>query len=70
MPAVGSVWPVPAAPVNYFPYVFLAYFLVGLGWFLTLHKRSPDAAQEIERDLEETHGRYGLPAEEVQAVVA
>jgi amino acid transporter len=30
VPAVGSVYPVPAPPVNAFPYVFLAYFLIGL----------------------------------------
>jgi amino acid transporter len=30
VPAVGSVYPVPAPPVNLFPYIFLAYFLIGL----------------------------------------
>ncbi len=34
VPAVGSVYPVPAPPVNYFPYIFLAYFVIGLGVFL------------------------------------
>ena len=62
VPAVGSVYPVPPAPVNYFPYVFLGYFLVGLAWFVILHKRSPEVAGEIERDLEETHGQFALPA--------
>ena len=72
VPAVGSVYPVPPAPVNYFPYVFLGYFLVGLAWFVVLHKRSPEVAGEIERDLEETHGQFalpaGVPAEEALAV--
>jgi len=68
VPAVGSVYPVPPAPVNHFPYIFLAYFLVGLTWFLTLHKRSPGAVEEIERDIEETHGRFAAPAEEALAV--
>jgi len=63
VPAVGSVYPVPPAPVNYFPYVFLAYFLVGLAWFLTLRKRSPGTVEEIEREIEETHGSFAAPAE-------
>jgi amino acid transporter len=30
IPAVGSVYPVPPAPVNYFPYVFVAYIICGV----------------------------------------
>ena len=63
MPAVGSVYPVPPAPVSYFPYVFLGYFLIGLAWFLTLRKRSPGTVEEIEREIEETHGSFAAPAE-------
>ncbi len=66
VPAIGSVYPIPPAPVNYFPYVFLAYFLAGTAWFLILRKRSPEAVKEIERDLEETHGKYGSPFEEAR----
>jgi len=66
VPAVGSVYPVPSAPVNYFPYVFLAYFLAGTAWFLLLRKRSPESVIEIEREIEETHGSYGSPFEEAR----
>jgi amino acid transporter len=31
IPAVGSVYPVPAPPTNAFPYVFAAYFVLGVG---------------------------------------
>jgi amino acid transporter len=31
-PAVGSVYPVPAWPYSVFPYLFLAYMIVGLFW--------------------------------------
>ncbi len=34
VPAIGSVYPVPSPPVNLFPYIFLAYFLVGLVAFV------------------------------------
>ena len=67
VPAVGSVYPVPPAPVNHFPYIFLAYFLVGTAWFLTLRMRSPETVREIEQDIEETHGRFNTPYEEVLA---
>ena len=69
VPAVGSVYPVPTDPeMRKLPYFFLAYFLVGTAWFLTLRMRSPEAVREIERDIEETHGRFGVPAEEALAV--
>ncbi len=38
VPAVGSVYPVPAPPVNAFPYIFLAYFIIGLVIFLARRK--------------------------------
>jgi amino acid transporter len=31
-PAVGSVYPIPAWPYSIFPYLFLAYMIVGLVW--------------------------------------
>ncbi len=32
VPTIGSVYPVPAAPVSYFPYMFGAYFILGGIW--------------------------------------
>jgi amino acid transporter len=32
VPTIGSVYPVPAAPVRYFPYMFGAYFILGGIW--------------------------------------
>jgi amino acid transporter len=41
--AFGSVYPVPAAPALWFPYIYLGYMALGMGWFLvrrkTIHKR-------------------------------
>lgn len=39
IPAVGSVYPVPSPPVDKFPYIFLAYFAVGLVWFAVVSRR-------------------------------
>jgi amino acid transporter len=45
--AVGSVYPVPPAPAVWFPYIYLGYMALGMGWFLvrrrTIHARR-DAA--------------------------
>ncbi len=52
IPLVGSVYPVPDAPLCYLPYVFLALLAVGTLWFLYLRMKSPKLAQEIYHDLE------------------
>jgi amino acid transporter len=39
VPAVGSVYPVPAWPVNMFPYIFAGYLLIGIAWFMMLRRR-------------------------------
>jgi len=48
----GSVYPVPAAPYNYFPYAFAAYLLIGFAWFSFVKLRSPQVLDGIDRDLE------------------
>jgi len=49
---VGSVYPVPAAPYNYFPYAFAAYMLIGFAWYSFLKLRNPAVVTGIEHDLE------------------
>ena len=58
IPAVGSVYPIPAAPVNYFPYAFLVYLGIGIAWILAFHKRQPTASGLIQEDLDVSHGRF------------
>ena len=36
----GSVYPVPAAPVNFFPYIVLCYFAVVVTFSLIRHRRT------------------------------
>jgi amino acid transporter len=49
---VGSVYPVPSAPYNYFPYGFAAYMLAGFIWYSFLKAKSPQILAGIEHDLE------------------
>jgi amino acid transporter len=58
IPTVGSVYPVPSAPVDMFPYLFLAYLAVGLVWILAFHRRRPAAAADIISDLKSNHDRF------------
>jgi amino acid transporter len=58
IPAVGSVIPIPAPPVNYFPYMYLAYMLVGIVWIVAFHARKPAAVGQIHQDLELNHARF------------
>ena len=58
IPAVGSVYPVPAAPVSYFPYAFLVYLALGIAWILAFHRRQPMASTAILQDLDVMHGRF------------
>jgi len=58
IPAVGSVYPLPPAPILYFPYLFLAYIAVGAVWIVFFHRRKPNATGIIRADLETAHGRF------------
>jgi hypothetical protein len=39
VPTIGSVYPVPPAPVKYFPYMFAAYFIAGGIWIAFQNRR-------------------------------
>lgn len=54
VPAVGSVYPVPAWPVNIFPYVFLGYLAIGLVWFMILQRR-PNFATNVKHRVQAEH---------------
>jgi amino acid transporter len=58
IPTVGSVYPVPAPPVTYFPYTFLGYLVIGIAWILRVRRTRPDAFDQIQEDLDTAHARY------------
>ncbi len=58
VPVVGSVYPVPAAPFNVFPYLFLMDLAVVNGWFLMLRLHSPEIIENIEQELENIHTKF------------
>ena len=61
IPAVGSVYPLPPAPVLYFPYMFLVYLAIGIAWILSFYKHQPSASATIRQDLQLEHDRFSTP---------
>src|SRR5579862_2293115 len=53
VPIVGTVYPVPAAPLNYFPYIFLAYLVAGV-ILVSVRSRTHSEIEGIRKVLEET----------------
>ena len=65
IPVVGTVgipgstlFPVPAAPYNTFPYLVLLYFITGFGWFVIQRLRYPKMVKKMERCIDEIHARF------------
>jgi len=70
VPAIGSVYTNPplTAPVKYFVYIFLSYFVVGLVMCLMQRGRSSEVMESVTKDLElPAHGSAALPAEQTSA---
>ena len=64
---VGSVYPVPDVPYNYFPYGFVVYMVIGALWFMVLRNKMPQVLLGIEHDLESATVSAGKTGREVTA---
>ena len=53
VPIVGTVYPAPAFPMNYFSYIFIAYLIAGVV-LVSIRSRSHGKIDDIRRVLEET----------------
>jgi amino acid transporter len=53
VPIVGTVYPEPAFPLNYFPYIFIAYLVAGIV-LVSIRSRSHAEIDGIRKVLEET----------------
>ncbi|MGH2415774.1 MAG: APC family permease, partial [Microcystaceae cyanobacterium] len=61
----SSLFPVPQAPYNLFPYLFLLYIAVTCGWFIRQRFRSPGMVRLMKREIEEIHARFTTPEQVV-----
>ena len=66
IPAVGSVYPVPPAPVNYFPYVFLVYLGIGVARVMAMRIKMPQRLKEIGEQIHAQHISESLVPEASQ----
>ncbi|HEY0798919.1 MAG TPA: APC family permease, partial [Candidatus Baltobacteraceae bacterium] len=64
-PIVGSFYPAPAPPVNFFPYVFALYLMIGVAWLFYQKSKSSDVIDKIEADLEDIGVRYGTSPRDI-----
>jgi amino acid transporter len=55
IPAVGSVYPVPSAPVNAFPYIFGFYLLIGFVRIIGVKEHHPERVKEIGIEVHKLH---------------
>lgn len=68
IPILGSVgipgstlFPVPEAPYDAFPYLFLMYLIVTCGWFVMQRLRSPELVSTMERGIDAIHAKFEEP---------
>lgn len=62
IPIVGSVWPVPSPPVNYFPYAFVAYLWFGILRVMGMRHQMPARVEEISAEVRKLHAEAGVAA--------
>lgn len=49
---VGTLYPVPSAPYNWLPYIYVGVLCAGLTWSMVLNARTPGFAEELGPDLD------------------
>lgn len=69
VPTIGSFYPIPPFPVDTFPYIFLAYMVVGSGWLFSVSRRRRGIFAEIEMDLESSMLTSEKHSEEVDRIM-
>jgi len=60
IPAIGSVYPAPPPPDNFFPYIFLVYLAAGLFRALAFKVRDPKTLGKVRDELKALHLPPGL----------
>ncbi|OCR02261.1 amino acid permease [Oscillatoriales cyanobacterium USR001] len=68
LPILGSIgipgstlFPVPEAPYDAFPYLFLMYLVVTCGWFVMQRLRSPEIILTMERGIDAINSKFDEP---------
>lgn len=54
----SNLFPIPEAPYNSFPYLFIMYLAAGCGWFVIQKRRYPKMVRKMQRAIEAIHLSY------------
>lgn len=58
IPIVGSVYPLAAYPYNLFPFIFLAWLVVGAIWFVIQKAKNPSLVSNIKTDVHRINEQF------------
>jgi amino acid transporter len=58
----SSMFPVPEAPYNVFPYLFLIYIATACGWFIFQRMHSPKMVKKMVKAIDAIHVRFDSDA--------
>jgi len=65
IPIVGSVYPFPAYPYNLFPFIFLAWLVIGTVWFIIQKVKNPNLVFNIETDVHRINEQFKVEIEDI-----
>jgi amino acid transporter len=68
IPIVGSVYPLPAYPYNLFPFIFLAWLVVGGIWFVIQKVKNPSLVSNIKTDVRHINEQFKADIENTQVI--
>jgi len=54
----STMFPVPEAPYDAFPYLFLMYLVATCGWFVLQRLRSPELVGSMEQGIDAIHAKF------------
>ena len=68
IPIVGSVYPLPAYPYNIFPFIFLAWLVVGAVWFVIQKVKNPSLVSNIKTDVHRINEQFKADTEDIGVI--
>ena len=68
IPIVGSVYPFPAYPYNLFPFIFLAWLVIGTVWFIIQKVKNPNLVFNIKTDVHRINEQFKVEIEDIKVI--
>ncbi len=68
IPIVGSVYPLPEYPYSLFPFIFLAWLVVGAVWFIIRKVKNPYLASDIKNDARDINEEFKGKVKDIKTI--